>query len=192
MNTPTNDFIEESTVSFWPVVLKYGVIGGFLAVAYQYINYTTLFSTSSLGSAIGAFLLNLLLYGGLIYFAMKEHRDQQLGGFMSMGRAIVVGIFTVLIASVFRGIFDYVYVAFIDPEIQLKLSRNLAWLYEMTGLDEDQVQDTIEAVEESQEQLRPSIFTAVAGAAFGGAMTGIILSAIVGAFMKRNPPVDAV
>ncbi|MEM1324477.1 MAG: DUF4199 domain-containing protein [Bacteroidota bacterium] len=186
MNTNTSEFIEESTVSFWSVVIKYGVIGGLLVVVYKYINYTTFFSTASMGGAIAAFLINLLLFGGLIYLATKEHRDQQLGGYLTMGRAIVVGIFTVLFASVIGGVFDYIYMAFIDPEIQVKLSRNLTWMYEIMGLDEDQIEDAMDAVEETQ--MKPSIFTAIGGAAFGGAMTGVILSAIVGAIMKKNPP----
>jgi len=181
------EYINESAVSMWPTVVRFGVIGGVASLLYKYINYTTMFSTSSLGGMIAAFLLNLAIFGGLIYLAIRQHRDQELGGFITMGRCLAVGIMTVVIASVLGGIFDYVYVNFIDPDVTAKLSENMVWFYEMMGMDEDTIEDTLEAVAENQVQ--PNLLMSVGGAAFGGALTGLILSAILGAVMRKDQPV---
>lgn len=178
------DYIEENTVSIWPTVLKYGIIGGIVFVLYKYMGYMTLFSTASLGGAVGAFVINLLLFGGIIFLAIREQRDQYLGGYITMGRCLTIGILTVVFASVLGGVFDYIYMAFIDPDIMIKQTEGMVWLYEMMGMDEDTIEDTLEASIDAQ--MEPSLLISVGGGAFGGALLGLIMSAIVGAFMKRT------
>ena len=181
-----SDYINEQGVSMMPSVLKYGVIGGLAIAIYKYFNYSTLFATSSMGNMFLAFLVNLVLFGGLIYLVIKEHRDKELGGYITMGRCLGVGILTIIFASLLGGIFDYVYMAFIDPEIQQKLTTQLSWMYEMMGMDEDQIEDAMEATEDIN--LEPSLMMSVGGAAIGGAFSGLILSAIIGAFTRKNHP----
>lgn len=180
------DYIDEKSVPMWNTALTYGVIGGVAVVIYKYLNYSTLFSTSSLGGMIGAFFMNLVIFGGLIFLAIKKHRDEELGGFITMGRCLGIGIMTIVIASVLGGIFDYIYTSFIDTEVMTKMTQSMGWFYEMMGLDEDQILDTLEATEDLQQE--PSLLMSIGGGAFGGALTGLILSAIIGAIMRKNPP----
>ena len=84
------DYIDEKSVSIWSTALMYGVFGGIAVVIYRYIGYTTLFSTASLGGAVAAFFINLVIFGGLIYLAIKKHRDEELGGYITMGRCLVI------------------------------------------------------------------------------------------------------
>ncbi|MEL6718431.1 MAG: DUF4199 domain-containing protein [Bacteroidota bacterium] len=182
----SREFIDEKSVSMWNTVLTYGVIGGILLVIYSYFDYTSLFSTSSLGAMIGSFLINLAIFGGIVFLAIRKHRDQELGGYITMGRCLGVGILTVVVASVLSGIFGYLYMSFVDPEVMTKMTQNMTWMYEMMGVDEDQIEDTLEATADLQQS--PNILTSVGGGAFGGALYGLILSAIIGAVMRKNPP----
>ncbi|MEM9886394.1 MAG: DUF4199 domain-containing protein [Bacteroidota bacterium] len=181
-------YVDERSVSMLPAVLRYGLMGGMAIVIYKYINYTTLFATASLGNVVIAFLMNLALFGGLVYLVIKHHRDNELGGFITMGRCLGLGILTIVFASIMGGIFDYIYMSFVDAEILQKLNAQLTWVYEMMGMDEDQIEDTIELVEDTQGEIKPSLLMSVGGAAMGGVFTGLILSAIIGAFMRKNHP----
>lgn len=180
------DYIDEKSVSIWSTALTYGVFGGIAIVIYKYLSYATLFSTASLGGAIAAFFLNLIIFGGLIYLAIKKHRDEELGGYITMGRCLALGIVTVVIASILGGVFDYIYTAFIDTEVTSKMVANMGWMYEMMGLDEDQIEETIEVTQEAQ--MSPNLLMAVGGSALGGALTGLIMSAIVGALTRKDRP----
>ncbi|MEM8524405.1 MAG: DUF4199 domain-containing protein [Bacteroidota bacterium] len=184
------EYIDEKSVPMWNTALTYGVVGGVLAVVFQYVSYSTMFASSSLGGALGSLLLNLLLYVGIIVFAIKKHRDQELGGYITMGRCLGVGILSVVVASLMVGIFDYVYIAFIDPEFPIRQAESMVWMYELTGLDEDTIEDTIEAMVEAARDVasNPNIVTSVLGKAFGGALLGLVLTAIIGAIMRKNPP----
>ncbi|MEN0049666.1 MAG: DUF4199 domain-containing protein [Bacteroidota bacterium] len=180
------DYIDEKAVPMWNTALTYGVIGGVLMVIYSYLNFSTLFSTSSLGAMIGAFLINVAIFAGIVILAIKKHRDQELGGYITMGRCLGLGIVTVIVASLLNGIFGYIYISSIDPDVMTKLAQNMTWMYEMLGMDEDQIEDALDATEDLQQS--PSIFTSIFSGAFAGAMYGLILSAIIGALMRKNPP----
>ncbi|MEM0994092.1 MAG: DUF4199 domain-containing protein [Bacteroidota bacterium] len=182
------DYINEKNVSMSPTVLKYGIIGGLAVVGYKYLNYTTLFATESLGNFLLTLLLNLVLFGGLVYAVIKEHRDRDLGGYITMGRCLGLGILTVVLASTLGGIFDYIYMAFVDADVLQKLNAQLTWVYDMMGMDEDQIEDAIAAMEDAQGQIEPSLLMSAGGAAIGGVFTGLILSAIMGAFMRKTHP----
>lgn len=180
------EYIDEKAVPIWNTALTYGVIGGIAMVIYSYFNYSTLFSTSSLGAMIGSFLLNVAIFGGLVFLAIKKHRDQELGGYITMGRCLGIGILTVVVASILNGIFGYIYMSFVDPDVMTKMAQNMGWMYEMIGADEDTIEDAMDATADLQQS--PSIFTSIIGGAFGGALYGLILSAIIGAIMRKNPP----
>jgi len=182
----SREYIDEKSVSMWSTVLTYGVIGGILMVIYSYFDYKMLFSTSSLGAMIGSFFINLVIFGGLVFLVIKKHRDEELGGYITMGRCLAVGVLAVVVASLLNGIFGYIYMSFVDPDVMTKMSQNMTWMYDMMGMDEDTIEDAMEATEELQQN--PNILTSVFGGAFGGGMYGLILSAIIGAIMRKNPP----
>lgn len=178
--------VNEKSVSFFPTALTYGLLGGLALIALNTVNYITLFSTSSIGGAAASFVLSLVIWFGMVALAIRKHRDQDLGGYITMGTALGLGMVTILIASLISGIFGYIYMSFIDPEVLAKQTESISWMYEMIGFDEDQIEETMEAVEDMQQQ--PSLLTTLGGALVGGAFTGLIVSAITGAIMKKNPP----
>ncbi len=176
----------EKSVSFMPTALTYGVLGGLAIVVFNLVNYITLFSTSSIGGAVAAFALTLAVWFGMVALAIRKHRDKDLGGYITMGKALGLGIVTVMIASLLSGIFGYIYMTMIDPELLAKQTASMSWMYEIMGMDEDQIDEITGTVEDMQQQ--PSLITALGGALMGGAFTGLIVSAITGAIMRKNPP----
>lgn len=172
--------------SIMPIVLRYGLLGGLAMIGYNVINYTTLFASSNIGGAISGFMIQLAIWFGMVALAIRHHRDQDLEGFITMGKCLSLGILVVMLAALVSGIFGYIYMNYIDTEIVARQNASLSWLYEMMGMDEDMIEQAQEAVEETQ--ATSNIFLAIGGALFGGAFVGLIVSAITGAIMRKNPP----
>jgi uncharacterized protein (DUF697 family) len=172
--------------SIMPIVLRYGLLGGLGMIGFNVLNYITLFATSNIGGAISGFVIQLAIWFGMVALAIRHHRDQDLGGFITMGKCLSLGILVIMLAALVSGIFGYIYMNFIDTEVLVKQTKSMAWIYEMMGMDEDMIEQAQEAVEETQ--ATSNVLYAIGGALVGGAITGLIVSAITGAIMRKNPP----
>ncbi len=172
--------------SIMPIVLRYGLLGGLAMIGFNILNYITLFATSNMGGVISGFVIQLAIWFGMVALAIRHHRDQDLGGFITMGKCLSLGILVVMLAALASGIFGYIYLNFIDNEVLVRQTQSMAWMFEMMGMDEEMIEQSLEGVEETQ--LSSNIFISIGGALFGGAITGLIVSAITGAIMRKNPP----
>lgn len=50
-----------------------------------------------------------------VFFGIKHYRDKQNGGSLTFGKAMKVGLLIVLIPSLIFGVFDVIYVLFLEP-----------------------------------------------------------------------------
>ncbi|NJL76433.1 MAG: DUF4199 domain-containing protein [Saprospiraceae bacterium] len=139
-------FPDPKAVSVFPTALRYGVLLGIIVIIYTFINYQTLFAISNIGGTISAFLLQIIIWFGIVTLAIRKHRDKDLGGYISMGRCIGLGVLMIVIATLMNSIFNYFYIAFINPDIVVQMAEKMTWLYEMIpNMDEDLIEATIEA-----------------------------------------------
>ncbi|MEM1121688.1 MAG: DUF4199 domain-containing protein, partial [Bacteroidota bacterium] len=82
------DIIDQSEVSFMPTALRYGLIGGGIITVLTLLSGVLGLNTSTAGG-IASFVLSLGIYIWIVYAAIKHHRDEELGGFITMGRAFI-------------------------------------------------------------------------------------------------------
>lgn len=68
----------------------------------------------SSGEKIGYTIMVLAM--GLIFFAIKQVRDKELGGTLSFGKGLTIGTVTNLIASTIFGLFNIVYLRLLSPD----------------------------------------------------------------------------
>ena len=159
-----------------PTALRYGLIGGLLAVVSLLIKSIAGMMTSPIAG-----ILDLVIYGYVVYAAINALRALQ-GNQITFGRAIGVGVLSCVVMGLIASIFTYVYFNFIDPSlidevVQASLEAVAAFLPE-------------EALEEAAESTRlgfTSLPRVLMNGIGGGAFMGLIASLIAGAIMKRDP-----
>lgn len=185
MPTLDNDFniIDEGSVSFTSTATRYGLIGGAGLIVLTLLSYLVFIPAGGTMMWIGG-LLSFLVYIVIIVMAIRQHRDEELGGYITLGRAIGLGTLTLIVALLLNSVFNYVYTTFIDPEVMNQALDATRGIYESLGMDEDQVDELMEEAKENQ----PSGLVTMGMTVFFGAITGLIFSAIIGLIMRKNPP----
>ncbi len=163
--------------------------------------------------ALGAFLLNVLLYllnfhsdpeklqaaqwiyglGRLaisvtvLALGIRAQRDLAApGAEFSYGTAVGAGVKITLWASLFRPFFDYLYFGVINPGFQQVLLDAQTAKLEARGLSADQI-------ERAQRIMR--LFTSpgaeVAFGLIGGLLGGVVLSVLIAAFLRREGKLES-
>ncbi len=173
------DIIEQADVPFISTAIKYGLIGGGLLTAWTLLaGIFGLIASTSLNMVAG-----LVIYIGIVYAAIKHHRDGQLGGYISMGRAFVVGLVTCLIMGIIGGIANYVYMNFIDPGAVDEIIAATTEMMEGFGLNEEQMEEALKGVEDGFTFGKLMLNNIISSGVFGA-----IISGITGAIMKKEAP----
>lgn len=109
--------------------------------------------------------VNLLTYavivGGIVYGTIR-FRDDELGGYISYGKALGFGVLLSLFASIVYGFYNYLLTAVIDPSYMEGVYRMLEETYLELGMDYDQVETMMETVKRFQTPLM-MVFSSVLG-----------------------------
>lgn len=172
--------LDPKAVSPWPTIKRYGLIGGLVSVVYGLIaNMTGIAFTSITLNTVISFVISI----AIIVLAVKHHRDEDLGKYIPFGRAFMVGFFTLTIATVIALIFNYIYVAFIDPSVVEQGFEASRKMMENFGMEEDKIEEALEQQRAQYSPLKNSLF----GLVFAMILNAIF-ALIVGAIMKKTPP----
>ena len=176
--------LNESNVSIMDNVKKWALISALVGIVFQLLQQVTGVMTKGFGVIALYSIVSIGVSVAIYVFALKEHRDQELGGFMSFKRAFLLAFTIGIVSSVIALVFNYVYMNFINHgalEAQLEMTRGMM---EKMGLPEDKLDEAIE--KQRQAMSSPmSMLTGLLGAGFIVA----ILSLIIAAIMKKDRPV---
>ena len=175
------EFIEESSASYQSVVFKYGGIAAMIGIAIGLIMYMADMVDPS-DSTISS-IVQLLVFVGAIVLAIKEHREDDLGGYISFGRAFTVGILTTLFLAVINAIWTYIFMGFIAPDMVDMIMEAQMQAMADSGMGEDEIE---QAMEITKGFMSPGMISVMS--IFGSLFMGAIISLIVAAIMKKNSP----
>ena len=134
---------------------------------------------------VGSIISSLLFFAipiFLIVLSVKNHRDKESGGYITIGRVILIGLVVTFISMAISHIFNYIYMNFIDPGFLETTLVNVEEMLDGVVPEEDLEQiliDTKGRFETSS--LIKSFFIIVA-------VFGLVVSSIVGLIMKKDPP----
>jgi beta-lactamase regulating signal transducer with metallopeptidase domain len=177
-------FNDESSVSAQPVILKWTAISAAISIIFSLLSTMFGLMAKGLMSSILAWLV-MIAIGIVIYvFAIREHRDQQLGGFISFKRVFVVVLAIMLLSSLIAQIFSYLYFNYINPSAAEQVADSMRELFESFNMPEDKME---EALTKMVDDLK-SPFTIVKGL-LGSAVIGSIIAVIMAAIMKKERPI---
>jgi hypothetical protein len=178
----SNHAIDPATVSVIPTGNKWGLIlgavGVILALLFFLLGIVDYTGTKS------NLMPSLIQWGAtafIFYKAIQAHRDEDLGGFISVGRCVQLGAYMGLISGIITAIYMFAHFKFLQPDFM-----NLV-IEAATNQAEDKGQDP-EQVEKAMEMVR-WMFTPGAMAImglFGSVMTSIFIALIEGLFLKKE------
>lgn len=175
--------LQEKDVSIWGNVKKWAIISALVGVVFQLIQQVTGVMNQG-GMVIALYSVVSIGIGVAIYvMALREHREQELGGFMSFKRAFFLAFMIGIVSATVVLIFNYLYMNFINPnamEAQLEMTKSMM---EKFGMPEDQ----LDAAIEKQRANLASPLSIVTGLLSMAVFTAII-SLIMGAIMKKERP----
>lgn len=185
MPTLDNDqfnIIDEKSVSFTNTAVRYGLIGGAALIVYSLLSFLVFLPAGGTLLMLSGFL-SFAIYVALVAMAIKHHRDEELGGFITLGRCVGLGTLATMIAVALNTIFSYIYMNYIDPTVLDQIMDASMAMLE-SYMDEDQLEEIKEQSKAQQGSLMGGLIQPI----FFSVFTGLIISAITGLIMRKNPP----
>ncbi len=187
LDTP-NRLADPASIPFFPTALRWGLIGGLVSIVYFMLGNTLGFGRPSGGIAMIA--LNFVLSIGISVFiailAIKAHREKDLGGYITFGRAFMTGFVALLISGIVGILFSWIYMNYIEPDYAANIMRESMEMMEGLGMEMDDAQ-----MEEAMARSgNPGSIASMAFGLLGSAFFSAIISLIVAAVMKKDAPAN--
>ncbi|MGK0364900.1 MAG: hypothetical protein ACI85O_001960 [Saprospiraceae bacterium] len=173
--------IDDSQVPFVQTALRYGLIGGAASVITGLIMHITGISDGSslgmLASTIISGVIGLGIFIGFQIAAVRKHRDEELGGYISFGRAFLVCLIVAFTISVISIIWNYVYMNFIDPDFMSRVIDNTIEFMEKMELSDDIIEQAIEDVKAGVDNSVMGQLKSLGGSTIFSSIIGLIVAA---------------
>jgi len=168
--------------SVWEAGLVYGAIFGVVSIISSVIFYILGLTMSDFEKYFGMGLMLVLLV-----FFIYLYRQEYLGGYISYGRVIGIGVIVSLVAGVITAIYYYSMISWIDPNIQLIVDEKSteAFVKQMAKRDIYPSQSEVDDMMETSKIFRSPGFISF-GILFNSVLMGTIISLIAGIFIKKE------
>lgn len=168
----------------WNTVLNYGLYTGGALVAFSLLMYlldVNLMTISGLIMLYGSIFLVGFTFAAL---AIRHQRDKLDGGYISYGKALLVGLLTVFIGLIISSVWNYVMVNFIDPGAIATMKEQFveSWGESMPP---EALEQALEGFDKAD-----NLGTILMNGLTGGGFFGLIIGLITAAFMKRQPEIS--
>jgi len=179
-------YVDPQDISPRSTAMRYGMIWGLLGILIGLVSYLMGWSDPSGGSTAGSMISMLLSLGlsvTILVLAIKHHRDNELGGYITFGRGFKTGMLTAFFYAIIATVWAVIFFNFIATDMIEMMEAAMYEQWENQGLTEEQI-ETAAGI---------ALFFAskkfMIGAAFGGTLImGAILSLIISAVLKKEQP----
>ncbi|MCB0545953.1 MAG: DUF4199 domain-containing protein [Phaeodactylibacter sp.] len=185
-----NDYIDPKTVSPWPTAGRIGLLAALILVVLGLVIHLAGIVDYTQQGGASNWIVNILNWGvtiGAIFMAVRQHRDEELGGFISFGRSFNVGFIVSLAIAVVSIVWGYIFFSFVEPGlIEEIMEASREQMIDQQGLSEEQAEQGL--------KMMGWMFTPAMMSVMGGIFSliaGVVFSLIVGAIMKKENPASA-
>ncbi len=168
--------MENERPSILKPAMTYGVI-----IAVVMIILAVIVWISGLESAQWFQWINWAAYLGVLYYCLKNWRDQYLGGYIRYGKAVSAGILFMFFASIIYGFYNVIYLTWLDPEAIDRMMDLMEEVYYKQGLSDEDV-DLFMNLFGKMKSPGMQFFSII----FGTTLLGVILSLIVAFFVRKE------
>ena len=160
-------------------IMNYGTIYGIVIIAMSLILY--ILGIENDGNFV--FLINLAVTIGALYFFMNKYKMEVGAGFISFITSFRLGILLTFFGGVITAFYNWVFLSFIDPS---SIDEAKEKAYESAISNGKSAEQAITELEMVEPFMTPIGMTLIA--LLGFLVMGLIISAIVSAFIKNENP----
>jgi len=157
--------------------MTYGAIIGLILVAYIVILYIT---GLTFKKGLGLVQYAVLFVG--LYIGTKSYRDQALGGYISYGNALGLGVLIALFVGVIAVFFNFILMRYIDPDL---VEKNLVAIEEQLQNSRFIPEDQIDAALERSRKSLTAVYSIPLGVLIF-TFVGFVISLITSAIVKKD------
>jgi hypothetical protein len=161
----------------------YALILTISGAALQLLLYFTGFQTEKL--ATGQYLqwIGFIVMSVVLWLGIKAVRDESEGQYLTYGKGVGSGVLIALYSGLMSSIYSYIHFKFVNPEFadyQIALIRPQ---WEAAGLGDAQMEQAEKITRMMMGPGAQAVMTPILVVLFG-----LIVSLIISAILKRNPP----
>jgi hypothetical protein len=107
----------------WQLIIKYALAYALSFIGFQLLLYIASIDQNTIKWLV--FVINIGISYAVLFISLRSRRNDQLGGYITYGKAIATGALVLLLATPLLGLWTYIFSAFIDAE-GIKASMELA------------------------------------------------------------------
>ena len=171
--------------SIWPTALKWGGIAGVASSAVTLVGYNLgLMDIGPDGSPPSTWLMSILQYGlyiGLLFVGLKAYRDQENGGFLTLGRGVLWSLGFGLALGIVVALFSLLFFTVLAPEYLSDLLEATLDELEESGADEETIR-----VQETVLSYAFSPVTLTLGSIIGSVIPTLIAGSVISFFVQSD------
>ena len=158
------------------VGLRYGLLTGLISIIISFV-----LNISHMEQSPVKWLSLFVLVGGIM-LAQRFFRQAN-AGFMSYGQGLSVGMVLAAVSAALGGVFSYIYVTFIDPEMVTRILEKTRTDMEAKNMNAAQVD---QAMHWTGMFIQGPVL--VVSALVGGLLLGLLVSLVTAAILKNPKP----
>lgn len=168
--------MEQKPASLWKSSLTSGLYLGIVLILFSVILYVAGLTFETWVS----YLTYPVLIAGAVYAQLSYRKS--LGGEMTYGQALGVGVMSIIVASVLSSIYSYVLYTVIDPSLldQIRVMTEQRIIEQ--GVPDEQLDTAMNIAMKFQTPIAITVMGIL-----GGALIGLIISLVTAIFTKKNP-----
>ncbi len=122
----------------------------------------------------------------ILTLGIKAVRDEQEGKYMTYGKGVSTGVVIILYSTIIGIVYSYVHLTYINPNFPDYFVEASRTKWAAVGMSESAMEKAEKGVRWFTRPLIWSAIGAIMSVAFG-----TVLSLIIAAFLKRNPPQES-
>jgi len=170
------DSTNTNSASAIPLVIRSGLIITLLSIIFQFIQYYSGFMEKAIGwpgyifDVIDCVIVLLLI---------KKFRDTQMGGAITFKKAFGITFQSFLFAGVISSVFNFIFFKYMHPEVMDSIMKVSEQKLVAQGLPDDQIENSLKVTKFLMTNPVVSILFFILIYAFMGAISGLIVAAIV-------------
>jgi hypothetical protein len=177
----------ENKKSIWPFVFTYGTAMGLVSIILSVVFYLLLPTDPETLQPKGGWIktvVELLIYGFMLYWVTAKYRDEEMDGFITYGGSLKMALSLAIPFAILSAIYIFVFFTFIEPDMMSKIADLQAQKMAEKGLSDEKIQESMNITNKFNSPVIYSLF-GILGAFF----QLFIISLITSIFTRKEPAV---
>ncbi len=184
METNLNTIPDPFTVSYRQQAIRAGLILAVISIFISLITYVGGLTEMMLKNQSISTVLNFISFGIALYVMYDtciKHRQQDLGGYIRLGRCMGIGTLSGLVSGLIYGVWAVIFMTYIAPEMMDQIMNSSMEKMAEKGLSESDI--------EAQMKIAGMFFTPTAFffiSLFSGIFMNFLAGLIIGLVVKKE------